>query len=228
MLFANRQEAGRRLASALLQFKAQRPVVLALARGGVPVGFEIAQTLAAPLDVLLVRKIGAPGSPELAIGAIVDGEHLEKVIDPKMVAVLAVPQSYLDQEVAEQTAEIERRRKVYFQDRTPADVQGATAIVVDDGIATGATMRAALRATRRRHPAKLVLSVPVASPTAIEALRGEVDEVVCLEAAQEFFAIGEFYRDFHQVSDEEVIALLRRAASARAAEASLAASGRPS
>lgn len=211
MLFANRQEAGRRLANALLHFKTQRPVVLALARGGVPVGFEIARTLAAPLDVLLVRKIGAPGSPELAIGAIVDGEHLERFIDERMVRILAVPQSYLDQEIAEQSAEIERRRKIYFQDRASADVRGATAIVVDDGIATGATMRAALRATRRRDPAKLVLSAPVASPTAIEGLRGEVDEVVCLEGSQEFFAIGEFYRDFHQVSDAEVVALLKGA-----------------
>jgi putative phosphoribosyl transferase len=227
MLFANRQEAGRRLASAMLAFKTQRPVVLALARGGVPVGFEIARALAAPLDVLLVRKIGAPGCPELAIGAIVDGEHLEKVIEQRMVTELAVPQSYLDQEIAAQSAEIERRRKVYFEDRKPADIEGATAIVVDDGIATGATMRAALRAARRRHPARLVLSVPVASPTAIEALGGEADEVVCLEATQEFFAIGEFYQDFHQVSDEEVVALLKRAASARAGAKGLAGSGTP-
>ncbi len=211
MLFPNRQEAGRRLASALLHFKTEKPVVLALARGGVPVGFEIAQTLAAPLDVLLVRKIGAPGCPELAIGAIVDGEYLEKIIEPKMLAELAVPQSYVDQEIARQAAEIERRRKAYFRDRAPADIRGATALVVDDGIATGATMRAALRATRRRHPAKLVLSVPVAPPKAVEDLRGEVDEVVCLEKPEEFFAIGQFYRDFHQVSDEEVIALLKKA-----------------
>jgi putative phosphoribosyl transferase len=228
MLFANRQEAGRRLASALVHFKTQRPVVLALARGGVPVGFEIAQSLAAPLDVLLVRKIGAPGSPELAIGAIVDGEHPERFIDQRMVTAMSVPQSYLNREIAEQSAEIERRRKIYFQDRAPADVEGATAIVVDDGIATGATMRAALRATRRRRPAKLVLSAPVASPTAIEALRGEVDEVVCLEGSQEFFAIGEFYRDFHQVSDEEVVALLKGAASSPAAMQSLAAERTPS
>ncbi len=212
MLFANRQEAGRRLASALLRFKTQRPVVLALARGGVPVGFEIARTLAAPLDVVLVRKIGAPGCPELAIGAIVDGEHLEKIIEPAMVAELAVPQAYLDQEIARQLDEIERRRKLYFQDRPPADVRGATALVVDDGVATGATMRAALRAVRRRNPAKLVLSVPVAPPAAIEGLRQEVDEVVCLETPETFFAIGQFYRDFHQVSDEEVIALLKKAA----------------
>lgn len=212
MLFANRQEAGRRLANALLRFKAERPVVLGLARGGVPVGFEIAQTLAAPLDVVLVRKIGAPGCPELAIGAIVDGERLEKIIEPTMVAELSVPQAYLDQEIARQVAEIERRRKIYFEKRAPIDVKGATALVVDDGVATGATMRAALRATRRRSPAKLVLSVPVAPPEAIEGLRAEVDEVVCLETPEAFFAIGQFYGDFQQVSDEEVIALLKRAA----------------
>lgn len=157
MLFANRQEAGRRLAAELLQFKNQRPAVLALARGGVPIGFEIAQTLAAPLDVVLVRKIGAPDFPELAVGAIVDGEHLDKFIDPTIVADLAVPQAYLDQEIARQTLEIERRRKLYFRGRPPIDVSAATALVVDDGIATGATIRAALRATRRRSPAKLVL-----------------------------------------------------------------------
>lgn len=211
MLFRDRQDAGRRLALELRRFKTQNPVVLALPRGGVPVGAEIASALGAPLDVVLVRKIGAPGMSELAIGAIVDGEQLDKVIDPALVAELAVPQSYLDAEIARQAEEIERRRRIYFKGRSPASVAGRAALVVDDGVATGATMRAALRAIRRRGPAKLVLAVPVGPASTIEALRREVDEVICLASPEEFYAIGPFYADFHQMSDEEVVALLDRA-----------------
>jgi putative phosphoribosyl transferase len=211
MLFSNRQEAGRRLAAELTRFKNTQPVILALARGGVPVGFEIALALNAPLDVVLVRKIGAPGISELAIGAIVDGEQLDKIIDSKLVAELAVPQSYLDAEIARQAAEIERRRRVYFKGRAPVTVAGRAALVVDDGIATGATIRAALRAIRRRSPAKLVLAAPVAPGHTIEALRPEVDEIVCLATPAQFFAIGQFYADFRQLDDEDVVALLDRA-----------------
>jgi putative phosphoribosyl transferase len=211
MLFRNRQEAGRRLAAELGRFKNAQPVVLALPRGGVPVGFEIALALHASLDVVLVRKIGAPGMSELAIGAIVDGEQLDKIIDSKLVAELAVPQSYLDAEIARQAAEIERRRRVYFKGRAPVTVAGRAALVVDDGIATGATVRAALRAIRRRSPAKLVLAVPVAPEHTIAALRPEVDEIVCLATPEEFYAIGQFYADFRQVDDEDVVTLLDRA-----------------
>ncbi len=211
MLFSNRQEAGRRLAAELARFKNAQPVILALPRGGVPVGFEIALALDAPLDVVLVRKIGAPGMSELAIGAIVDGEQLDKIIDSKLVTELAVAQRYLDAEIARQAAEIERRRRVYFKGRAPVTVAGRAALVVDDGIATGATMRAALRAIRRRGPAKLVLAVPVAPGHTIEALRPEVDEIVCLATPEEFYAIGQFYADFRQLDDEAVITLLDRA-----------------
>ncbi len=211
MLFMDRHDAGRRLAAELGRFRTQHPVVLALPRGGVPVGFEIATALNAPLDLVLVRKIGAPGMSELAVGAVVDGEHLDRVIDRESVAELAVPQSYLDAEIARQAEEIERRRRVYFKGRAPVNVAGRAALLVDDGIATGATMRAALRAIRRRGPAKLVLAVPVGPVSAIEALRGEVDELVCLATPDEFYAIGQFYADFHQMSDEEVVALLDRA-----------------
>lgn len=211
MLFSDRQEAGRRLAAELGRFKSAEPAILALPRGGVPVGFEIALALDAPLDVVLVRKIGAPGMSELAIGAIVDGEQLDKIIDRELVAELAVPQSYLDAEIARQAAEIERRRRVYFKGRAPVTVAGRTALVVDDGIATGATMRAALRAIRRRSPAKLVLAVPVAPPHTVEALRPEVDEIVCLATPENFYAIGQFYADFRQLDDEDVITLLDRA-----------------
>jgi len=211
MIFQDRRDAGRQLAAALLHLRNQQPVVLALPRGGVPIGCEVALALKAPLDLVLVRKIGAPDMQELAVGAIVDGERLEKVIDEEIVAELVVPQSYLDKEIARQADEIERRRKLYFKDRAPAPLARRSAIVVDDGIATGATMRAALMAIRRRQPSKLVLAVPVAPARTIERLRAEADEVVCLSTPEDFFAIGQFYKDFHQISDDEVLSWLRRA-----------------
>lgn len=214
MFFESRKDAGCRLAAELMRYRDRQPVVLALPRGGVPVGFEIALALNAPLDVVLVRKIGAPGMAELAVGAIVDGERLDKIIDDRIVAELAVPQAYLDKEIARQVGEIERRRKLYFKDRPPTAIGGHTAVVVDDGIATGATMRAALLAVRRRKPSSLVLATPVAPAATIARLRAEVDDVVCLSSPDDFLAIGQFYEDFHQVSDEEVIALLDRAAQA--------------
>ncbi|HXZ01824.1 MAG TPA: phosphoribosyltransferase [Stellaceae bacterium] len=211
MIFQDRQDAGRRLAAKLLHLRDQQPVVLALPRGGVPIGCEIALALKAPLDLVLVRKIGAPGAPELAVGAIVDGGRLEKVIDRDILAELGVPQSYLDREIASQAEEIERRRKLYFKDRSPAPLANRGAIVVDDGIATGATMLAALLAIRRRQPSKLVLAVPVAPARAIERLRAETDEIVCLSTPEDFFAISQFYKDFHQIGDDEVLSFLHRA-----------------
>jgi putative phosphoribosyl transferase len=216
MLFADRQDAGRRLSAALWRFKDQRPVVLALPRGGVPVGFEIATKLRAPLDAVLVRKIGHPWSPELAIGAIADGEPIETVIDDRAVAEFGISQAYLDGEIAKQTRAIEQRRHRYFIGRSPIDIRQRTALVVDDGIATGATMRAALRAVRRRAPAKLILAVPVAPADALEALRSEVDEIVCLASPEDFGAVGIYYDDFRPVEDEVVIDLLDRAAEATA------------
>jgi putative phosphoribosyl transferase len=214
MLFADRQDAGRRLATALRRFKGRNPVVLALPRGGVPVGFEIAAKLGAPLDVVLVRKIGHPLSPELAIGAVADGEEVEKVIDDRAVAALGISQAYLDEEIARQMRAIEDRRRRYFKGRSPIDIRQRAAIVVDDGIATGATMRAALRAVRRRVPAKLVLAVPVAPADVLEALRSEVDEIICLASPEDFDAVGSYYDDFRPVEDESVIDLLDRAAEA--------------
>jgi len=215
MMFANRQDAGLQLAAKLLRYRKQRPVVLALPRGGVPVGFEIAMKLEAPLDVVLVRKIGHPRWPELAIGAIADGEKLEKIIDDVAVAEFGVSQDYLDAEIGRQSREIEQRRLRYFKDRPPIDIRECTALVVDDGIATGATMRAALLAVRRRAPGKLILAVPVAPPHTLEAMRPEVDEIVCLASPEGFGAVGQFYADFRPVEDEVVIELLDRAAAAR-------------
>jgi len=211
MLFADRQEAGRRLAEALLTLKNKHPVVLALPRGGVPVGFEVARALSAPLGLVLVRKIGAPGQEELAIGAVADGAEPELVTDPQLVAYLGVSANYLEAAKSTALQEIKRRAAVYFGDRQPVEIAGRTAIVVDDGIATGATMLAALRATRRRKPARLVLAVPIGSPRALEKLRQEVDEAVCLDAPAGFAAVGQFYRQFPQLRDEEVTALLDRA-----------------
>lgn len=210
--FADRREAGQSLATELLRFKDQNPVVLALPRGGVPVGFEIATKLNAPLDVVLVRKIGHPAQPELAVGAIAEGEKLEKVIDEKEAAELGVPRAYLDHEIARQAREIEHRRRLYFKGRPPLDIRHHTALVVDDGIATGATMRAALRAVRQRGPDKVVLAVPVAPADTIESLGPEVDEIVCLSTPEQFGAVGLFYGDFRPVEDETVVDLLDRAA----------------
>ena len=211
MKFADRGEAGRRLADKLLHFKDRQPVVLALPRGGVAVGFEIAHTLDAPLDIVLVRKIGVPWQPELALGAVTDGAKYETFIDRNLAASLNIPDSYIEEETSRQLKEIERRRKAYCEGRPALEIAGHTAIVVDDGIATGATMRVALQAVRRHGPARLVLAVPVAPPDTLAALREEVDEAVCLETPAELGAIGYYYRDFHQMTDREVTELLARA-----------------
>jgi putative phosphoribosyl transferase len=211
-MFVDRQDAGRRLATELLRFKDAHPVVLALPRGGVPVGFEIAERLAAPLDIILVRKIGAPGFEEFAIGAIAEGTPIERVLDHDTIRQLDISDDYLERQIERQSREIERRRIAYRQGRAPIAVAGCTAIVVDDGIATGATMRAALRVARRQGPARLVMAVPVAAPQTIEALRSEADEIVCLATPEPFDAISLFYAEFHQLKDEEVTDLLARAA----------------
>jgi putative phosphoribosyl transferase len=210
MMFRDRSDAGRQLAQKLLHLRDRNPVVLALPRGGVPVGLEVARALGAPLDLVLVRKIGVPWQPELALGAVTDGDDPEVFIDRNLVAELAIPGDYITEETARQIDELERRRRVYRSGRAPMDVSGRAAIVVDDGIATGATMRVALQATRRRNPSWLVLAAPVATPDTLARLRPEADEVVCLEIPAGLGAIGFYYRDFHQVSDAEVTAILAR------------------
>jgi putative phosphoribosyl transferase len=219
MIFADRFDAGRRLAEALQHLADRDPVVLALVRGGLPVAFEVAKALAAPLDVVLVRKIGAPSQPELAVGAVVDGAQPEIVSNPEIMAMLGLSQGYVEAEAKRQLAEIERRRAAYLRGRPPVEVRGRTAIVVDDGIATGATTRAALHAVRRRQPSRLVLAVPVAPPDTLERLAADADEIVCLDRPEPFGAVGYFYNDFTQVSDQEVVDLLDRARAGSGPEA---------
>jgi putative phosphoribosyl transferase len=210
MPFADRTEAGRKLAKALARYKDQRPVVLALPRGGVPVATEVAAALVAPLDLILVRKIGVPFQPELAMGAVVDGIEPVNVRNEDVIRLAGVSEQEFNTVRDQQLSEIERRRKLYLGDRPHPQISGRTVIVVDDGIATGATIRAALRATRMHKPSKLVLAVPVAPTNSLKELRGEADEIVCLEDYEEFGAIGLFYSDFRQVSDAEVIEMLAR------------------
>jgi putative phosphoribosyl transferase len=207
--FADREEAARELAARLLQIQLPAPrLVLALPRGGVPIGAEVARRLQAPLDLLLVRKIGAPGQPELAVAAVAEGEHAEVVIDEETCQATATPRAYIEQQTPAAWQEIQRRRALYLQGRAPLPVAGATVIVVDDGVATGSTMRAALRVLRQRGAARLVLAVPVAPHDTVAALRREVDQLVCLHEPSPFGGVGAHYRDFHQVSDDEVIAAL--------------------
>ncbi|MGL6112767.1 MAG: phosphoribosyltransferase [Rubrivivax sp.] len=207
--FADRAQAGRALGKRLLALGLSPPlIVLALPRGGVPVAAEVARTLKAPLDLLLVRKIGVPWQRELAMAAVVEGDPPDIVIDEAVQRGVAVAAHDIEAQAQVELREIARQRMVYLEGRPGARVEGCTVIVVDDGIATGTTMRAALKALRRRQPAKLVLAVPVAPRDTLAALRAEVDQVVCLATPHPFFAVGEHYVRFDQVDDQEVIAAL--------------------
>jgi predicted phosphoribosyltransferase len=210
MSFRDRQEAGRKLATRLMRYKTRHPVILALPRGGVPVAAEVAASLNAPLDLVLVRKIGVPWQPELAMGAVVDGGAPIVVRNDSVVRLAGISNSEFAAVCDEELAEVERRRRAYLGDRERIEISGRTAIVVDDGVATGATTRAALRATRMRNPETLVLAVPVGPADIMEEMREEADEVVCLEKHSDFGAIGLYYLDFRQVDDQEVIDLLAR------------------
>lgn len=216
MSFYDRWEAGRRLAARLLKYKGEDVVVFALPRGGVPVAAQIATALNAPLDLVLVRKIGVPFQPELAMGAVADGGTPLTVRNDDVIAAVGVGDEEFEAVRQRELAEIERRRGRYLGARPRPEVQGRVAIVVDDGVATGATTRAALRAVRARHPKKLVLAVPVAPTDTLPSLRAETDETICLEAHQDFGAIGFFYADFRQIDDEEVVAILDRLGAPRA------------
>jgi putative phosphoribosyl transferase len=221
--FADRREAGRQLAQRLLGYHDQHPIVLGLPRGGIVVAYEVASALDAPLDLLIVRKLGAPHQPELGIGAVVDADHPQVILDDELVRRLGVTRQHIDAEVQRQVEEIRRRERAYrtplpplppTSATTPApplDIRGRVLILVDDGIATGSTVRAALRALRARGPARIVLATPVAAPETLAILRSEADEVVALHAPTSFRAVGQFYADFAQTEDAEVIDLLQRA-----------------
>jgi putative phosphoribosyl transferase len=209
--FRDRADAGRQLVPHLMAYSADNAVVLALPRGGVPVAFEVARALRAPLDLIFVRKIGAPGHAEYGLGAVVDGANPQVVLNEEAVRLLHVPPSYIEQEIQRQLQEIERRHQHYLGGRRPVDVEGRVAIVVDDGIATGGTVRAALKGLSLARPAQLILAVPVAPADTIERLRAEADEVVCLMTPDPFYAVGQHYDDFRQTSDREVTTLLNEA-----------------
>jgi putative phosphoribosyl transferase len=209
--FADRREAGRHLATALRRFGAENPVVLALPRGGVPVAHEVAQALDAPLDVILVRKIGAPGHPELGLGAVVDGHDPQTVLNDDVMRALHPPQTYIEDERDRQLAEIERRRELYRLGRDAIPLKDRVVIVVDDGVATGGTVKAVLRALSRAGTARTILAIPVAPIDVLHELEELADQVVCLASPTPFHAVGLHYRDFEQTDDAEVIALLSRA-----------------
>jgi putative phosphoribosyl transferase len=207
--FADRREAGKVLASKLRQY-AGRPdvVVLALPRGGVPVAFEVAEALEAPLDIFLVRKLGMPGHAEFAIGAIASGGV--RVVNAEVVRWYGIPEQAIEQIARAEQAELERRDREYRQGRPLPDLSGRVVILVDDGLATGSTMRAAVQAVRQHHPARVVVAVPVGAPSTCAEFDGVSDETVCARMPESFSAVGQWYRDFSQTSDDEVRALLQQ------------------
>ncbi len=210
MLFKNRIEAGRMLAAALADYRDAAPIILGLPRGGVVVAAEVASELDAPLDLILVRKIGVPGWEELAMGAVVDGDNPTVVRNEEVIRSAGIPENVFNRACERELDEIERRRKLYMRGRGRVPLYDRVVIVVDDGLATGATSRAALIAAGSRRPKELVLAVPVASREAIEDLRREADRIVCLKVPEFFEGVGAYYRDFHQVSDAELTKILNR------------------
>ncbi len=209
-IFKNRREAGRRIAATLIKrrYKGRNTLVLGIPRGGIVVADEVAKIFSAALDVITVRKLRAPFQPELGIGAVVDRNHI--VLNEEVVRSVGASQDYLKREIAYQKQEIERRLLFYRGERPAPEVAGKTVIVVDDGIATGFTFRASLESLRQRHSDRLVAAAPVAARDSAEMLKNSADEVVCLRTPVSFFAVGDWYENFAQVSDEEAIAILRR------------------
>ncbi len=208
MYYTDRVHAGQVLARALAHLKGQTDlVVLGVPRGGVVVAAQVAQALGAPLDVAITRKVGAPGNPEFAIGAVSEGDAL--VLDEGIIRQLEIPEAYIREEVARQRLELARRLALYRGGREPVPVQGKTVILVDDGVATGATLLATVRTLRTRGPARILVAVPVASADALDRLAQEADEVVCPYVPAFFWAVGAFYEQFDQTTDEEVVDLLR-------------------
>lgn len=216
MPLENRVQAGQLLAKRLEHLRGSDPLVLALPRGGLPVAYEIASELGAELDLIMVRKLGAPGHEEFAIGAVVDGEEPQLVLNDEAMRAIVPSREYLRGEYSRQLAELERRRHAYLGSRPKPRIAGRTVIIVDDGIATGSTIKAAMLGTRRNRPERLVLAVPVAPPETIRQLQPLCDEIVVLATPDPFFAVGRHYRDFSQVEDDEVIDFLKSADAIRA------------
>jgi putative phosphoribosyl transferase len=214
-MFEDRRDAGRKLAAALMPHRGEDCVVLALPRGGVPVAAEVARALDAPMDLLLVRKIGAPGQEELAIGSVIDGGDPIVIRDGELIRLTGTSERQFDRICARELEEIERRRAFYLKGRKPELLAGRTAIVVDDGLATGNTMQAALMALGQRDPNRIVMAVPVAPADGLKKFASLADEIVCLETPAWFGAVGYHYKDFSPTGDEEVIRLLDEIAAAR-------------
>jgi len=210
MVYRNRSEAGKHLTAQLAKYANREDVlVLALPRGGVPVAFEVAKALRAPLDIFLVRKLGVPGHEELAMGAIATGGV--RVLNHDVVDYLGIPASVIDAVAANELQELERRERAYRGDRPEPDVRGKTVILVDDGLATGSTMRAAAAALRQQGPARIVVAVPVSAPQTCDEYRMGVDEIICANTPEPFYGVGLWYEDFSQTTDEEVRELLEKA-----------------
>lgn len=208
--FADRTEAGKMLGEALSDYAGKTDVlVLGLPRGGVPIAYEVAKALAAPVDLWLVRKLGVPGQEELAMGAMAGKDT--RVLNQEIINLLNIDQASLNATIAREQAELERRNSLYRQGRPPPDIQGKTIILVDDGLATGATMRAAIVSLRHTGAARIIVAVPVGAASAGEKIRKEADEVVCLYTPEPFYGVGQWYDDFSQTTDEEVLTILERA-----------------
>jgi predicted phosphoribosyltransferase len=216
-LFADRVDAGRQLARSVAALELVSPVVYALPRGGAPVAAEVARAMRAPLDLVLARKIGAPGAPELALGAVVDGEPPQLIVNEDIRVLTGASPAFLDEARQRELAEIRRRRATYLGDREPINPRGRAAVLVDDGLATGATAKAALRALRAQGAAQTILAVPVAPSETLEAMCAEADEVVCLAPVERFSGVSAFYEDFHQLTDDETLKVLRAAWSSASA-----------
>jgi putative phosphoribosyl transferase len=210
MRFTDRTAAGRLLAGELLKLKLKRPVVYALPRGGLPVAFEVAQALHAPLDLLLVRKIGVPWQRELAAGAVADDAQ-NLVFNKDVISEAGMQRRQVEEAAKAEIREIERRRAIYLRGRAPVEVKGREAIIVDDGIATGSTVQAAIMAVKRREPSRVIVATPVAPADTVGELRTLADEVVCLSAPEAFYAISAHYDDFRQLTDEDVVRVLNQA-----------------
>lgn len=224
MIFRDRRHAGRILAARCTAYAGRDDVVvLALPRGGVPVGFELARALDAPLDVFLVRKLGVPGHPELAMGAIASGGV--RVLDPRLISDLRISPDAIERVAVTERRELERREREYRAGYPPIDLAGRTVLLVDDGLATGSSMRAAIQAVRRLAPARVVVAVPVAPSDTARALADVADEVICAAEPERFWAVGGFYQDFEQTSDAEVRALLEQASARRSVESEISRGG---